>query len=140
MKCPRIWCAHLSRPGYLSISPALIGPSVHSAEVKTVTGAKGHRCAPHPIELTRPGRLSLQLPPAQTGVSNRRAERKLISAQHTVRGGAGMTAVHHWKETGREGVRGRDTEETDTTQHIFGCKKKNLEKRNLDPTVSGRGS
>lgn len=114
-----------SLPPRLSIHlPALIGPSVYSAEVKTVTGAKGHRCAPHPIELTRPGRLSLQLPPAQTGVSNRRAERKLISAQHTVRGGAGMTAVHHWKEMGREGVRSRDTEERDTTQHTFGCKEK----------------
>lgn len=45
-----------------------------------------------------------------------------------------MTTVHHWKEMGREGVRSRDTEEKDTTQHTFGCKKK--KNRNLDPETS----
>lgn len=60
-----------------------------------VTGAKGHGGTPHPMELTRPGWFAFQLSSTLTGVSNSWTKGKLISTQHTIRGGARVTAVHH---------------------------------------------
>lgn len=87
-----------------SNAPSLlqIWRTIYSIKVKIVTRAKGHGGTPHPIELTRPGWLAFQLPSTQTGVSNRWAKCKLISAQHTIRGRAGVTTVHHFRHGKRK--------------------------------------
>lgn len=46
-----------------------------------------------------------------------------------------MTAVHHWKEMGRGGVRSRDTEEKDTRLNTPLAAKKIKITRNLEPNV-----
>lgn len=101
IRCEGMKCSTISYIAHLMLHLLQIWRTVY-IKVKMVTRAKGHGGTPHPIELTRPGWLAFQLPSAQTGVSNRWTKCKLISAQHTIRGRAGVTTVHNFRHGKRK--------------------------------------